>query len=564
MTSAIDLRPDHRKIVESILRKYLPHGVRAWVFGSRADWTTKESSDLDLALEGDGPLDTRTLMALELAFEESLLPFSVDVVDLERVDDGFRERVVSTLAPLVLGEATTPRPDEVAPHIPKLPEEWDREVLGDVVDIVLSSVDKKAVDGEIPVTLCNYTDVYYNQFIRKKMPFMKATATEREVERCRLEPGDVVITKDSEKYDDIGVPSLVRERIGDLVCGYHLAILRSRPGTHGPFLFYAVSARSVQEQFHSLANGITRFGLRKSDIGLVDVRLPPFAEQRAIAQVLLALDDRIELNRQMNETLEGMARALFKSWFVDFDPVRANVGGRDPGLPYDVANLFPNRFVDSEFGEIPEGWRVVCINDVCRLVQNGGTPRRSEPRYWNGDVDWFKTSELDDGPLLTSEERISDDGLRESSCKIWPAGTVLVALYASPTVGRLGILETPATANQACSALIVGADFGTLFLFYSLLFSRRHLRSIAVGAAQQNISQDVVRRHRVVVPPPRVARVFESAIDDLYRRRVAYLRERRALSIVRDTLLPKLVSGEVRLPAAFVARYAGSDQRADS
>ena len=252
--------------------------------------------------------------------------------------------------------------------------EWRRAALRDLINLRLSSVDKKSKANEYAVRLCNYMDVYNNNFIHADLDFMTATATQREIAKCSLEVGDVIITKDSEKHDDIGVPALVRKKIPNLVCGYHLAILRPRPSeVDGPFLFYALSNYEAQQQFHSFANGITRFGLRKADIGLVEIPLPPLAEQRAIAHVLGTLDDKIELNRRMNETLEAMARALFKSWFVDFEPVRAKKEGRwrrgesFPGLPADLYDVFPQRLAPSELGEIPEGWEVRTLGEVVEL-----------------------------------------------------------------------------------------------------------------------------------------------------------------------------------------------------
>ena len=158
---------------------------------------------------------------------------------------------------------------------PTSPSHWRKATLGHVVTLQLSSVDKKSKVSERTVQLCNYMDVYANNFIHRDMDFMAATATDREIANSSLFPGDVVITKDSEKHDDIGVPALVRENIPDLVCGYHLAILQ--PDTSvldGAYLFYALSAEDAQRQFHSYANGITRFGLRKADIGLVEIPLP--------------------------------------------------------------------------------------------------------------------------------------------------------------------------------------------------------------------------------------------------------------------------------------------------
>ena len=252
--------------------------------------------------------------------------------------------------------------------------QWPKVPLNEITDLTLSSVDKKSKANEKGVQLCNYMDVYSNSFISENLKFMEATATEREIANCSLFAGDVVITKDSEQHDDIGVPALVREDIPGLVCGYHLAILRPRsPAVDGAYLFYGLNDSGAQQQFHSYANGVTRFGLRKADIGLVEISLPPLPEQRRIADILGALDDKIDLNRRMNETLEQMARTLYESWFVDFDPVHAKMNGiwrrgeSLPGLPAEMYDLFPDQLVASELGEMPDGWEVKTLGELADL-----------------------------------------------------------------------------------------------------------------------------------------------------------------------------------------------------
>ena len=147
-----------------------------------------------------------------------------------------------------------------------------------------------------------------------------------------------------------------------------MAILRPKPSkVSGLYLYYALQAQDVQHQFHSFANGITRFGLRKSDIELVEIPSPPLKEQQDIAHVLGTLDDKIELNRRMNRTLEEMARAIFQDWFVDFGPTRAKMEGQEPYLPPELWDLFPDEIVDSELGEIPEGWDVKPVGDCISL-----------------------------------------------------------------------------------------------------------------------------------------------------------------------------------------------------
>jgi type I restriction enzyme S subunit len=316
-------------------------------------------------------------------------------------------------------------------------------------------------------------------------------------------------------------------------------------GNNPRFCYYLL--KSLDLSFLNAGSGVPT--LNRNHVHPIVVPYPvDVKEQRAIAHILGTLDDKIEFNRRMNETLEGIARALFKSWFIDFDPVRAKAEGRQPfGMNEETAALFPSEFEDSELGEIPKGWKVECVESICDTIENGGTPNRMNKDYWNGQISWFKTGELNDGPLLSSEETISDDGLKSSACKVWPKGTVLVALYASPTVGRLGILEIEATANQACSALIAKPPFNHLFLFHSILFSRSRLQQIAVGAAQQNISQQVLRKHKILIPSEDIVTRYQDSCASLYHQIVNNKSNNLILSKLRDTLLPKLISGDLRV-----------------
>jgi type I restriction enzyme S subunit len=282
-------------------------------------------------------------------------------------------------------------------------------------------------------------------------------------------------------------------------------------------------------------------------IGDLHVPCPTLSEQSTIATILGTLDDKIELNRRMNETLEAIARAIFKSWFVDFDPVRAKAEGGQPAITSSVSRLFPRRFVLG----VPEGWSYQELQTWCDSIDNGGTPKRMVSQYWdNGAIPWFKTGELKDCPLIDSEEHISEIGLRESACSLWPIGTILVALYASPTVGRLGILAVPGAANQACSALQISSAYGNHFAFHSLLSIRDELQRVAVGAAQQNISQQVLRKHRVLSPTKEIAKGFSDLVDPLWQKQTQNLRESGTLASLRDVLLPKLLSGEIRVKEA--------------
>jgi type I restriction enzyme S subunit len=261
-------------------------------------------------------------------------------------------------------------------------------------------------------------------------------------------------------------------------------------------------------------------------------------------------DDRITLLRETNTTLETIAQALFKSWFVDFDPVHAKMQGRVPeGMDQATAALFPDSFEESELGPVPKGWRIGSVEDLCSTITNGGTPSRSKPVFWEGgSIPWFKTGEFHDGFLLKASEFITGDALNGSSVKLLPKDAVLMAIYAAPTVGRLGILTEPATFNQACTGMVAKADIGPWFLFWTLFNGRDWFNSRANGAAQQNISKAIVAAYRLVVPANSLLAAFNNSASSLHDSIRLNSEKAQTLSALRDTLLPRLISGQLRIP----------------
>ena len=289
-------------------------------------------------------------------------------------------------------------------------------------------------------------------------------------------------------------------------------------------------------------------GLNRNDLHTAEVRLPPVAEQRAIAHILGTLDDKIELNRRMNETLEAIARALFKSWFVDFDPVRAKSEGRDPGLPPHLADLFPDSFEDSELGEIPKGWRVAPIGELATIV-GGTTPSTKEVTFWEDGGNYWATpkdlSALAAPVLLETERRITDAGLAQIGSGLLPPGTVLLSSRAP--IGYLAIAEVPLAINQGFIAMRPAPGVSNLFLLYWAEWAQE-IVSRANGSTFLEISKANFRPIPVVVPTERIFESFDQLARPVYARIVANERETRALASVRDALLPRLISGGLRIP----------------
>jgi type I restriction enzyme, S subunit len=218
-------------------------------------------------------------------------------------------------------------------------------------------------------------------------------------------------------------------------------------GNDERFAFYFLKAID----FDRYNSGSAQASLNRNFIYPIPVCVPPLAEQKAIAAVLGALDDKIELNRRMNATLEAIARALFQSWFVDFDPVRAKLDGRQPtGLDPATAALFPNEFEDSELGPIPKGWEICPLAEKIDLL-SGGTPQTSKPEYWSGDIPWYsvKDAPADSGVwVIDTDKKVTQLGIDNSAAEVLPERTTIIS--ARGTVGKLALTGVPMAMNQSC------------------------------------------------------------------------------------------------------------------
>jgi type I restriction enzyme S subunit len=317
------------------------------------------------------------------------------------------------------------------------------------------------------------------------------------------------------------------------------------------FLFYFF--RSEQGRHELLKNastvGTPGIGQPLSSLRSIMVPVPPLPEQKAIAAVLGALDDKIELNRRMNATLEAMARALFQSWFVDFDPVRAKLDGRQPvGMDEATAALFPDSFEDSEDGHIPKGWTIRPVGEVVDCV-GGGTPSTAEPKYWEGGTHHWTTpkdfSSLQASILLDTDRKITDAGIAKISSGLLPAGTLLLSSRAP--VGYLAIAAMPVAINQGFIALKCNERASNFFMLNWCQMNMAEIKSRATGTTFAEISKQNFRPIRVVLPTKELMAAFTATVAPLYDQINANLHQSRILATLRDTLLPKLLSGELTI-----------------
>ena len=290
----------------------------------------------------------------------------------------------------------------------------------------------------------------------------------------------------------------------------------------------------------------------------IALALPPLEIQRAITAFLQALDDRITLLRETNATLEAIAQALFKSWFVDFDPVRAKMEGRTPeGMDEATAALFPDGFETSELGEVPRGWRVMPVGDAIEAV-GGATPDTKNEAFWEPPVHcWTSPKDLSGiaAPvLLDTERKVSNQGLAKIGSGLLPPGTLLMSSRAP--IGYLALAQVPLAINQGYIAMLPGGLLPPLYMYFWCRQNMDGIKGRANGSTFMEISKKAFRPIPVLVPSPELMNAFTATADALFARLTANEQQAQTLSTLRNTLLPRLISGQLRLPEAQAALEA--------
>ena len=301
-----------------------------------------------------------------------------------------------------------------------------------------------------------------------------------------------------------------------------------------------------------LKDGTSNPTLSRDVFGSQLFPLPNLAEQKSITEALASFDDRITLLRETNTTLEAIAQALFKSWFVDFDPVRANMEGRAPeGIHESTAALFPDALEESELGWVPKGWRLLPIGDAVEAT-GGATPDTKNPAYWTPAVHCWTTPKDLSGiaapVLLDTERKLSDQGLAKIGSGLLPVGTLLLSSRAP--IGYLAIAHVPLAINQGYIAIPPGGLLPPLYMLYWCRQNMESIKARANGSTFMEISKKAFRPIPALIPPPEIVNAFAEAAGALFDRLVENEKQAQTLSTLRDTLLPRLISGQLRLPEA--------------
>ena len=504
ISEAIDLDSRHRRTVISLLDRFV-RDTQVWAYGSRVAWTSHPASDLDLVVFASSD-QTSEVLRLREAFDDSNIPFRVDVHIWDRLPSSFHEEIITNY--VILQDSST---------IESSRRRHTNSQLGEFAPFSYGKslpASKRNSAGSVPVFGANGIIGWHDSAVTSGPTVIigrKGTVGAVHYSPSPCWPIDTTFYIDGSEFD------LVR------------------------FKYYLLKSMHLEEMNADSAVP----GLNRDDAHSLRIAVPDEATQRKIARTLGALDDRIELNRRMCETLEAMAQALFKSWFVDFDPIRAKTKGRDTGLPDHIADLFPDRLGDSPLGPIPKGWGVSLLHDVAVHGRELIRPMESPDALY----DHYSLPAYDRGRMPVEEP----GGAIGSNKYRVAADSVLVSRL-NPYTPRVWLPEVSDSDRAICSTefmvLRPRSNVSRNYL-YLVAGSNRFLTDLnalvtGTSKSHQRAPIDATMLLPVLVPAPEVLRQFNDVIKVIMTRIAGLRRAGADLARMRDILLPLLLGGQLR------------------
>ena len=404
-------------------------------------------------------------------------------------------------------------PVEVREAYGDLPQTWKLEKLKFFAEVRNSNVDKVISEDEKPIRLCNYTDVYYNDRISSDLHFIEGSATEREVARFQLKLGQVIVTKDSERWDDIGVPALVTENMPDVLCGYHLSVFEPGPELDGGFLAWLCRVEPLNDQFKLAANGVTRFGLGQYPMKNAFIALPPLDTQRRIARFLdektARLDGLIEKKRELLDRLAEKRQALI---------TRAVTKGLNPDAPMKSTGI-------DWIGDIPAHWYIKRFRFTARLV-SGATPTTTNSEYWDGEIPWISPKDVKADELLSSIDRITEYAVSNYGLKLHENDSAVIVIRGMILARKIpvAIARGRYTINQDMKVIqSKGEVIPEYFRMYLSSIESFLLTLVAeAGHGTKALRTDVLSDVPVLLPP----------LDEQFSLAAALSRNRKGMDMV--------------------------------
>ncbi len=514
----IDITPYQLDIVINILKKYVPHcEVRA--FGSRYKWTAKDYSDLDLAIVGNKKLDKKVIYDIKEAFSESDLPIRVDVLDWYAISDEFKQIINQGYEVIQKKEK-------------QLPDGWEIKKLGDMVLISSSKriFAREYVNSGIP---------FYRskEIIQKQSGLSISSELFISIEQFELiklkyevpKHGDLLLTS----VGTIGIPYVVKNEDFYFKDG-NLTWFKHWNGIESSFLYYWFLSGYGKQALSKIVIGSTQKAITINALNNMSILIPPLQKQKQIASILFSLDEKIDINNQINNKLEEIAQALFKQWFVDFNFPDENCS------PYKDSG---GAMIDSELGKIPKGWQIINLNDYLDFIRGiePGSKYYSNNKISEQYMQFIRVSDL---------KSLGDTYIHKSLAKDKLVNEYNVLMSFDGTIGRVRIGFSGAyssgirkVVNKVTNRNIL--NFSNQFVYF-LLQTENVQNIIITNATGTTIlhAGHTIKLLKIAINNE-VMNKFNEIILPLYQQLIINLKETKLLQQIRDTLLPKLISGEI-------------------
>lgn len=485
--------------IETILAAW-PDIDSVWLFGSRALGTYKEASDIDLAIKGH--LNQKTLVRLKDAFEDSDLPFFVDLVEYAGITEPALKKHIDDHGVCIYGE------DECV-------GEWQEIKMGEVAEVTSSK------------------RIFYSDYVRDGIPFWRSKEIIEKFNKKEIstdlfirpekyseiknrfgvpQPNDILLTS----VGTLGIPYLVEDNEQFYFKDGNLTWIRNidKQKLSPHYLYKWLASQQGRDSLREITIGSTQEALTIAGLKTLNLLLPPLAEQKAIAAVLSSLDDKIDLLHRQNKTLEAMAETLFRQWFVE---------------------------------EVREDWDEKSLLDLVELV-GGGTPKTSISEYWGGDIPWLSGGDIatnHKGFVSNSQKSITKTGLKNSSAKLLPKFATVIS--ARGTVGKYCLLASEMAFSQSNYGILPRTKGCYFFTYLLVNHVVEELQSAAYGSVFDTITTSTFHEAKFLTPPVAKVLEFEDSVAIYFDKKLVNQSHIRTLETLRDTLLPKLMSGEVRV-----------------
>ncbi|MFJ5385779.1 restriction endonuclease subunit S [Pectobacterium sp. CHL-2024] len=439
-----------------------------------------------------------------------------------------------------------------SPWLGQIPSHWSVKKLKFLAVVQPSNVDKKAIDGEEPVLLCNYTDVYKNEYIGSRLEFMSATATSTEIEKFSTDIGDVIVTKDSEDPSDIAIPACISEKIDGLLCGYHLTQIKPID-LDGRYLFRLFQSKGFNAQFIISANGVTRFGLPQHAISNAYSCMPPMPEQKGIANFLdfktAQIDTLISKQKVLLDKLAEKRTALIS---------HAVTKGLDPSVKMKDSGV-------EWLGEIPSTWNVTRLRFLVK-ISGGMTPRTNKPEYWGGDIPWVSPKDMKRDAINNSIDTLTEQALLDTGISLYEPNNVLIVVRGMILAHTfpVAINTVSVTVNQDMKVLSTSLDCE----YISLLL--KGIEGLILSVVEESahgtkvLRTDVFKNIYLPVPPRGEQKSIVKEIKkltfliDQQINRISLLITR--LQEYRSTLITNAVTGKIDVRDFSILKQRESQQ----